>query len=122
MTGRCDRSRTTTTADRSRVLRGALSKVRMPRSQRITCWLPCAATYSAAASHSPMVLDRPVNLAELAQQCEVLHVARADLEDVARLCHPLHLIHRHHLGDHGKAGLASRRDQEVQPLPAESFE
>ena len=60
MTGRCVRSRSTGTADRSSVLRVALSNVRMPRSQRITWPFPCARMYSAAASHSSIVLDGPL--------------------------------------------------------------
>ena len=43
----------------SRVLRVAFSKVRMPRSQRITCVLPPARMYSAESSHSSMVADMP---------------------------------------------------------------
>src|SRR2546422_5090839 len=39
-TGRCESRFTTGTALRSRVKRVAVSKVRMPRSQRITCGLP----------------------------------------------------------------------------------
>ena len=54
MMGRWERSRTTGTAERSRVLRVAVSNVRMPRSQRMTFWLPWARMYSAAFSHSSM--------------------------------------------------------------------
>ena len=52
ITGSGVRSRSTGTADTSRVLRVAVSKVRMPRSQRMTWGLSSARTYSAAASHS----------------------------------------------------------------------
>ena len=49
----------TGTALRSRVLRVAVSKVRMPRSHRITCWLPPAMMYSAAARRSFTVALMP---------------------------------------------------------------
>ena len=47
------------TAERSRVLRVYFSKVRMPRSHRMTCSLPPAMIYSALMIHSSMVLHRP---------------------------------------------------------------
>src|SRR5699024_2689341 len=47
------------TADRSRVLRVYFSKVRMPRSQRMTFSLPPAMIYSALMIHSSMVVHRP---------------------------------------------------------------
>ena len=59
MTGRWVFSWMMGTADRSRVLRVYFSKVRMPRSQRITCSLPPAMIYSALMIHSSMVLHRP---------------------------------------------------------------
>src|ERR1039458_3287658 len=52
ITGSGVRSRSTGTAETSRVFRVAVSKVRMPRSQRMTWGLPSARMYSAAASHS----------------------------------------------------------------------
>ena len=71
------------------MLRVIVSKVRMPRSHRITWELPRATMYSAAISNSLMVALRPrlsmhglAQLAHRLQQREVLHVARADLEDV----------------------------------------
>ena len=48
-----------TTAERSSVLRVAVSKVRIPRSHRITRWLPPAITYSAACKSSLIVADMP---------------------------------------------------------------
>ena len=54
-TGRCARSWATGTAEMSRVLRVAFSKVRMPRSQSTTSRLPRWAMYSAAISHSSIV-------------------------------------------------------------------
>ena len=58
-TGRWDSCFTASTAERSRVLRVKVSKVRMPRSQRITLLLPPAMMYSALMSHSSMVEDNP---------------------------------------------------------------
>jgi hypothetical protein len=60
MTGRCDRCWTMATAERSRVLRLAVSNVRMPRSHRMMSRLPEEAAYSAASSHSSIVADRPL--------------------------------------------------------------
>ena len=50
---------TTGTALMSSVLRVAVSKVRMPRSQRITSRLPSLRMYSADISHSSIVAERP---------------------------------------------------------------
>src|SRR5229473_3169922 len=58
-TGRCVRCFASTTAERSSVLRVAVSKVRMPRSQRTTWSLPPASRYSAASSHSSTVAAGP---------------------------------------------------------------
>ena len=57
--GRCVFFLTIGMTDRSRVLRVYFSKVRMPRSQRMTFSLPPAMMYSALMSHSSMVLARP---------------------------------------------------------------
>ena len=83
---------TTGTAEMSRVLRVAGSKVRMPRSQSTTSRLPRWAMYSAAISHSSMVAVIPrlsstglPALADGLQQPEVRHVAGADLEHVGVL-------------------------------------
>src|SRR5690606_17660739 len=51
-TGRCDIDLRSGTAVMSRVLREAVSKVRIPRSARMICWFPSLYTYSAALSHS----------------------------------------------------------------------
>ena len=47
------------TAEMSRVLRVSVSKVRMPRSQSITCQLPRASTYSAESRSSLMLAIMP---------------------------------------------------------------
>ena len=80
---------------RSSVLRVSVSNVRMPRSQRMTWWLPRDTMYSAAISHSLTVDDRPrlsitgfALCADRLEQREVLHVARADLEDVGVALRP----------------------------------
>ena len=59
MTGRWLSRLTSAIAFRSMVLRVAVSKVRMPRSHRITCSLSCERTYSAASSHSSIVAPMP---------------------------------------------------------------
>ncbi len=59
ITGRWLRRLARATAFRSMVLRVAVSKVRMPRSHRITFGLPWAMMYSAESSHSSKVADRP---------------------------------------------------------------
>ena len=58
-TGRCVSFLSTGTALRSSVKRVAVSKVRMPRSHRMTLGLPPASTYSADSSHSWIVVDMP---------------------------------------------------------------
>ena len=59
MTGRCDSRCATGTALMSRVLRVAVSNVRMPRSHSTMSRLPRWAMYSAAISHSSMVAFMP---------------------------------------------------------------
>ena len=59
MIGRCDSACTAGTADRSRVLRVAVSKVRMPRSHRITSSAPLASRYSADMSRSRTLAPMP---------------------------------------------------------------
>ena len=73
----------------SSVLRVMVSKVRMPRSQRITWSLPAAMMYSALISSSSMVLASPrlrrmglSVFAKLLEQVKILHIPGADLDDV----------------------------------------
>src|SRR5690606_24709331 len=58
-TGRWDIPFTMGTALMSRVLRYAVSNVRIPRSAMMICWLPSLYTYSAALSHSSTVAVKP---------------------------------------------------------------
>ena len=110
MTGRWVRSRTTGTAERSSVLRVAVSNVRMPRSQRMTLGLPDERMYSAAMSHSSMVAERPrlsrtgLRLWPTAlQEHEVGHVAGADLEHVDVAVEDLDIGRVGDLADDGQA-------------------
>ncbi len=52
-----------------------------------------------ARGHSALEQDRPVGLADRLEQVEVLHVARADLQDVDFARHPLDLVDAHHFAD-----------------------
>ncbi len=58
-TGRWESCLMTGTAARSKVKRVSVSKVRMPRSHRITLKLPWLRMYSAASRNSVMVADNP---------------------------------------------------------------
>ena len=87
-------------ADRGEIERArvARSKVRMPRSHRITRWLPRSSTYSAAVSHSSMEAmrtalehDRSIDAPDLAQQRAVLHVLRTHQQDVGALHRAIHV-------------------------------
>ena len=83
---------------RSSVFRVDGSNVRMPRSHRMISELPRCATYSAAWSHSSIVMARPrfsmTGLCvepDLLQQLEVLRVPRPDADAVGDLGDVLHL-------------------------------
>src|SRR5262245_61560231 len=65
---------------------------------------------------------RFADVAELAQQGEVLHVARADLVDVGVLVDHLDLTEIHHLGDQLHALGGGRVAEQAQPLLAEPLE
>ncbi len=96
----------------------------MPRSQKMMLWLPPAAMYSPAISHSLIVALMPrlrmtgvVTCADRLQQIEILHVARADLDDIhavleKRVEHP----HIHQLGDHRQPVAPGRILQELQAV------
>ena len=59
MIGRCDSRCTIGIAVRSNMLRAIVSKLRMPRSHRITWPLPSARMYSALRSRSLIVAAMP---------------------------------------------------------------
>ena len=61
-------------------------------------------------------------VAKLAQQVEVLHVARAHLEEVDVGDHGLDLRDLHHLGDDQQAGLVGDLAQQLQPLDPHALE
>ena len=129
MTGRWLSSLSTGTAVRSSVKRYAVSKVRMPRSQRMTASLPSLSTYSAAMSSSSSVLDRPrlistgqFGAADLGQQRVVLHVARADLDDVGHLEHRLEVARVHQLGHDRQPGQLLGLGQQPQALLTQALE
>ncbi len=111
------------------MLRVAVSKVRMPRSHRITLGLPSAMMYSAAESSSSIEAAMPrlsrtgrSQRPTAAQQVEVLHVAGADLEQVDRGRHPLDLVDAHHLADHRQPAGAAGLGQQPDALPAQALE
>ena len=65
---------------------------------------------------------RQLRAPDLLEQREVLHVARADLQDVRALGHALDLPWLHHLGDDRQACLASTLLEHLQAFNAESLE
>ena len=91
MTGRWVSSFRTGTALISRVLRVAVSKVRMPRSQRMTSVVPCGKDIFGGHEelldgrhHAPLEEDRAFSdLPHFLQKGEVLDVPGPDLENVA---------------------------------------
>ena len=91
--------------------------------------LPPARMYSADSSHSSIVAEMPRlsstglrDVAELAQQREVLHVARADLEDVGVLLDQLDLAEVHDLGDQLQVVAVGGVAQQPQPFFAQALE
>ena len=67
-------------------------------------------------------MHRLLHLAHGLKQTVVLHVARADLQNVGVLGHHGHRLDRHHLGDDGQPGLLTGFGQVFKPLEAESLE
>ncbi len=129
MTGRCVRSRTSATPLRSSVCRVARSNVRIPRSHRMTSAFPSARMYSAAESHSSIVAPPPrlrrtgrPRAARRAQQREVLHVARADLQDVGVAGDDRHFFPGEDLRHHRQARLLACFRQELQAAHAQALE
>ena len=117
------------TIDRSSVFRVESSKVRIPRSQRITWRLPWARTYSADISRSLTVALMPRLsrtgirvLPHLLEQVEVLHVAGADLEDVGVPLDQLDLPRVHDLGHDRHAELLAGRLEDLEPVLTQPLE
>ena len=73
------------------------------------------------AGEAALEQDRTVDLAELAQEVEVLHVAGADLQDVNHLRHAPDLIDGHHLADDRHAGRPAGGGKQFEAVPAESL-
>ncbi len=95
ITGRCVSALSTGIAPMSSVKRVERSNVRIPRSHRMIRSLPSLATYSAAIRSSSTVADIPrLSMTGLSifpisdEQVEVLHVARADPDEVDVLVRP----------------------------------
>ena len=65
---------------------------------------------------------RPGDSPDGRQQRVVLHVARADLEDVGVLGDDVDLVRLHHLGDHRQAGLLARLLEVAQRFDAQPLE
>src|SRR6267143_1327128 len=61
------------------------------------------------------------SLAQFAQQVEVLHVARAHLEDIDIRQHQLDLGNLHDLADHQQFETVARLAQQLQALKTESL-
>ena len=85
--------------------------------------------YSAERSSSSIVAAMPrfsstglLHFAEFAQQLEVLHVARADLEDVDISTHQRDLRLIHYLADDEQLVAVGRVAQELQSGLAEALE
>ena len=85
--------------------------------------------YSAAISNSSTVAPKPRlsitgagDPTDVAQQRVVLHVPRADLEDVRVLGDDVDLVRLHHLGDDRQAGPLARLGQVAEGLDAQALE
>ena len=85
--------------------------------------------YSAAINSSSSGEDRPrlssagrPGAPDLGQQRVVLHVARADLDDVGDLQHGVEVAHVHQLGDDRQPRLGLRLGEQAQALLAEPLE
>ena len=111
------------------MLRVAVSKVRMPRSHRITCSLPAASRYSAASSRSSTLAARPrfsstglPALPTALQQREILHVAGADLKHVGMFGDGVDVGRVHHFGDDRQAELVADLAQGLEALRAVALE
>src|SRR5207244_4157251 len=100
----------------------------MPRLSRIglRIWPSMSATIQEwlldRRRHAALKQDRLADLAERREQVEVLHVPRADLENVDVRQHPFDLRDLHHLGYRREVELVAGRAQELQPFHAHPLE
>ena len=129
ITGRCVSGLSTGMAPMSSVNRVDVSKVLIPRSQRITSELPSLTMYSAAISRSSTVEESPRlsstgfgRAADLGEEREVRHVAGADLDHVRRVDDRLDVARIHQLGDERQPGLLARLLEDLERLLAEPLE
>ena len=109
--------------------RVAVSKVRIPRSQRID---GLVALLEDVVGGLQQLVERRAQpaleqdgLAELARDLEqrvVLHVARADLHDVGVLGDRLGVLGVEQLGDDRQAGLRARLGEDLERLAAQALE
>ena len=86
--------------------------------------LVVAACHDVLGTHQPFLnrraqsalkQNRLVGLAELLEQVKVLHISRADLDNVYVLEH-INVLCAHNLGDDGQSGLLPRDFQQVKSL------
>ena len=114
--------------DVERVARGGLERPDAPLAQD---HVRVAARHHVLGGHQPLLdgareapleQHRPSGLAHRHEQRVVLHVPRADLEDVGVLGDGLHLAGLHHLGDHRQTGPLACLGQEPQPVEAQALE
>ena len=113
----------------SSVKRVEVSKVLMPRSQRITSELPSLTMYSAAISRSSTVEDGPrlssTGLLErpTSSSSEKFDMLRAPIWMTSvDLDHELDVARVHQLGDEGQAGLLARLLEDLERFLAEALE
>ena len=104
----------------SSVLRVAVSKVRMPRSHSTTLWLPLR--HDVLGRHqqlrdrrrqAALEQHRTLHAAQLGEQREVLHVARADLQHVGVLGDEVDVARVHHLGHDGQPRLGAHLGEQL---------
>ena len=74
------------------------------------------------AGEAALEQDRAIDLAELAQEVEVLHVPGADLEDVDQLRHAPDLVDGHDLADDRHARGPAGRGEQLEAFPSEPLE
>src|SRR6266851_4709126 len=99
ITGRCVNSFSAGIAAISQVFRVTVSKVRIPRSHKITSGFPCAVMYSADINNSFTVLLSP-----RFSNTGCLHVPRAHLHHVRVLRDQIDVAVTHHFRDNRQAG------------------